>query len=241
MRATRALVLTLAAMTLAACTTSSTPTDVTSAASAPAETGEASAQPTHTGASAAPRSSASAEAADAPEPSVPGEGTAEAGAGDVGSITTDPYCAPALAGAEAMGALLDATDRKSTETGMADDGGSVSAMNEAGADMRAAADTVATQWTQAARLVEDAAAPTNSSPTAAEATAAFDDVSTYLTDWVNPEATIAAESSSIADYDTATAELLMRPGVTAAAAAGGAGLSVVLSYTLERCGELPQF
>ncbi|WP_061960310.1 hypothetical protein [Demequina flava] len=178
------------------------------------------------------------------------EGDAESGADESGNDSgsepddamaagIDPYCEPALAGAKAMGDLLDATDRKSAQTGVDGDGGSVAEMNAAGTEMLAASAIVADQWSEAAGALENPAAPTTPDFASADVEAALTDIETYLTEWVNPEAEIAASAGSIAEYDQATVALLSDASVVEAASAGGEGLSVVLPYTLERCGELP--
>lgn len=154
-------------------------------------------------------------------------------------VDLDLYCGPALDGAAAMGDMLDATDRKSSETGIENDAGDVAAMNAAADDILAAADAVETHWSEAADHVESASAPELPDFDPADVVAAFEDITTYLEAWVRPEAQLAASAGSIAEYDTGTVALLSDASATTAAALGGEGMSVVLTYTLERCGELP--
>ncbi|GIG54378.1 hypothetical protein [Demequina activiva] len=151
----------------------------------------------------------------------------------------DPYCGPAQDGYVAMGELLDATDRKSAETGVEDDGGDVAAMNAAGEEILAASARVRAEWTQARALLESDGSPVTEGYSAQEAGEGFQHVLDHLDAWVDPEARIAAESSSIAQYDAGVLALLADERAIDAAASGGEGLSVVLGYTIERCGDLP--
>lgn len=151
----------------------------------------------------------------------------------------DPYCEPALAGYEALDDLLDATDRKSEQTGVEDNGGDVAVMNAAGEEMLAANAVVRDEWTQAQAVVDTPQAPSGEGYSTEEVTDAFAAVLDHLDAWVEPEAAIAADASSMEEYDAATVALLQDEAVVEAAARSGEGLSVVLGYTLMRCGQLP--
>lgn len=152
---------------------------------------------------------------------------------------SDPYCEPALAGYEAMATLLDATDRKSEQTGVEDNGGDVAVMNAAGEEMLAASAVVRDEWSQAQAQVDLPEAPSGEGYSAEDATVGFQGVLDHLDTWVDPEAVIAAHASSMEEYDAATVALLEDEAVVEAASRGGEGLSVVLGYTLMRCGDLP--
>ena len=154
-------------------------------------------------------------------------------------LGADPYCGPAHDGYTAMSDLLDATDRASAETGVEDDGGDVAAMNAAGQDALAASARVRDAWTDARALLDSSGSPTTAGYSADDADEAFQGVLDHLDAWVDPEAEIAAQSSSIAEYDTAVLALLADEAAIEAASRGGEGLGVVLGYTVERCGDLP--
>lgn len=192
-----------------------------------------------------PDRSAGAEATQSANPSAASatpDPTVSPSASTTASAALDPFCAPAQAGARAMNDLLDASDRKSAQTGIEDDRGDVALMNAAGKDMQTASASVHAEWTTAQGLLLDTVvSDVDSSTTADDADAAFDDVLRYLDELVDPEADIAATAGSIAEYDMATVTLLTSHDVVSTASAGAQGLSVVLSYTLDRCGELEGF
>lgn len=161
--------------------------------------------------------------------------------GDDSSVDAgaDAFCGPALEGARSEQQLLEATDRKSSETGVADDGGSVEGMNAAGEDMVRLVGEVETSWGEADALLatttwDDSAAQVST----ADVDGAFDDFAEYLEVWALPEAQIAADAASIAEYDAAAVELLATAASTEMAAKGGTALGQILVYTQERCGLL---
>ncbi|WP_152648078.1 hypothetical protein [Demequina sediminicola] len=152
----------------------------------------------------------------------------------------DPFCTAAHEGYLAQLDLLDATERKSTETGAPDDSGNVSVMNAAALDMQTALADVRSEWTSAREHIGDstsAGATTSLSPD--EVTAAFDTYFVYADELIEPEATLAAKAGSIAEYDQGMVAILTASGATDALASGGQGLSDILMYTVERCGSLP--
>lgn len=152
----------------------------------------------------------------------------------------DPFCGPALAGYEALDTLLDATYRKSEQTGVEDNGGDVAVMNAAGAEMLAASAVVSAEWSQAQALVDSPEAPSVQGYSAEDATDGFQSVLDRLDAWVDPEAAIAANASSMEEYDAARVALLQDEAVVETASRSGEGLSVVLGYTLMRCGAVPE-
>ncbi|WP_084040185.1 hypothetical protein [Demequina sp. NBRC 110053] len=164
---------------------------------------------------------------------------ADMGGGSDVAAGSDLFCAPAQAGITSTKELLDATDRKSEQTGIEDDGGDVALMNAAGEDMLAHAADAQAEWAEARGLLDAPGWVESSAPlTTAEVEAALDEYESYMEAWVVPEARIAAESSSIAQYDQATLALLGAPDVIDAAAAGGEALGTLLGYTGLRCGEI---
>ena len=225
MRAKPLISTVIAVMLLGACSSTDpepSPPGSESGSPSPTATADAMADPSVATASAEPDAGATSDAES-----------------DPATASSDPYCDPADAGYVAMGELLEATDRKSTETGVEDDGGDVAAMNAAGEAMLVASAQVRDAWTEARAQLDAADAPTSEGYSAEDADDAFQGVLDHLDAWVDPEAQIAAESASIAEYDAAVVALLTDEATVEAASRGGEGLSVVLGYTIERCGDLP--
>ena len=153
------------------------------------------------------------------------------------AVPVTPYCDPAQDGVDAQLDLLDATDLKSAITGAPDDSGDVGAMNAAGADMRAAVDVVVDEWAHAREALDgEAGDAEHGGVSTAAVDAAFATYARSVDVWVRPEATIAAQAGSIAEYDVATLALIADPEVQKAAIGGAQALSDILLYTQGRCG-----
>ncbi|WP_084104107.1 hypothetical protein [Demequina sp. NBRC 110056] len=155
---------------------------------------------------------------------------------DGATAGADLYCEPAQAGITSTQALFEATDRKSTQTGIEDDGGDVGLMNAAGEEMLVHAEDAMAHWNDAREHLESPAWDDASYPVSAdEVDAAIEDYDAHMVTWVIPEAEIAASAGTIAEYDQATVALLADPEVIAAAQNGGEALGTMLGYTAERC------
>lgn len=185
-------------------------------------------------------SSPGAAAVSAPSPSQAEAAASDDPSQDSSAAAADFYCEAADDGYVAVTDLLDATDRKSAETGIDDGRGDVAAMNAAGADMLAAAQRVEEDWGAAQTRVDSE--PWNDADAAVSTDAAAEAFTlyfAYLDGFAIPEARIAAESSSMEEYSVATAALLTSPGMTDTATKGAAAIGTILEYTLARCGDLP--
>ena len=136
--------------------------------------------------------------------------------------------------------LLDATDLKSAQTGIEDNGGDVGLMNDAGDEMIAAMDRVVAAWTAAQQRIDDSPwDDTGAAVTSTEATESFTRYFDYLDAFARPEAEAAARAATMEEYTNATVALLSGPGVAETAAKGAGAIGTILEYTLERCGDLP--
>lgn len=145
------------------------------------------------------------------------------------------YCPHAKAGYTALGDLLDATQRKSTETGKPDDSGSVAIMNESGAQMLVHIDEVVAHWSQAraALDVTDYEA-TSRSVSGAAASQAYDEYLDHLEVFSKIDAQIATESATIMEYDLASASLVADGGM-ASLLTGTQALNTLLEFNFEHC------
>ncbi len=151
------------------------------------------------------------------------------------------YCVPAREGYDALGDMLDATDRKSAETGMLNDTGNVAAMNSAGEEMLTHIDAVVTHWTQAqATLADSTIHATGSAISGEDASQAFTEYFEYLDMFARPEAQIAATAGSIGDYDTAVATMLnqraaLESVLDGSVMASAQALNSIIEFTVEHC------
>lgn len=159
---------------------------------------------------------------------------ADLAAGDYDDRAT--YCPPAEAGYAALGDMLNATDRKSLETGKEGDTGNVAVMNEAGGDILAHMELVVSHWTEAQTALEvtdyEATSASVSGDAANEAYSVYFE---YIDDFARPEAHIAAESNSVMEYDLAVAELMSEGGGIGALITGAEALNTVVEFNLEHC------
>ncbi|MDN4479414.1 hypothetical protein [Demequina muriae] len=171
-----------------------------------------------------------------PVPTESGQGSSDAPA----PPGADPYCDAADEGYLALTDLLDATDLKSAQTGVEDNGGDVDLMNDAADDMLAAMDRVVAAWTAAQERVGDSPwDDTSSAVPNDEAAESFTAYFEYLDAFARPEAQAAAGAATMEEYTNATITLLSAPGVAQTAAEGAGAIGTILEYTLERCGDLP--
>lgn len=159
---------------------------------------------------------------------------------DETTAPVDFYCDAADDGAIALGDLLDATDRKSAETGMDGNAGDAAAMRSAGEDMLTAMDAVVQAWSTAAeRIGTDPWADADAPVTNGRAHEAYAEYFEYLDAFARPEARIAAQSATIEQYSVETAALLAEPSTIMVASEGAAALNDILGYHVARCGDVP--
>ncbi|WP_084076668.1 hypothetical protein [Demequina sp. NBRC 110057] len=203
------------ALALAACSGGDTPDDAVSGAAENASA-SASADPTDGGGTAA------------------GDASSDAAG-------TDPYCDAAQQGYLAQVDLLEASDRSSVQTSAEDGAGSVELANAAGAAMVEAIDAIDDTWGAARdRLASSSWVGGDDSVSDEQAAAAFEDFLDYVDALARPEAELLASMETLADYQEGMAALMDEPGVSDSAQAGAAAVSTIVSYTVARCGDLPE-
>jgi len=162
--------------------------------------------------------------------------------GDDGTDAEGLFCVSAEAGAQAVRALLDATDLKSAETGKEDDSGDVGVMNSQGAIMVASIAEATGHWREAQSALDsgswdDAGADVST----AAVDAAVTDYLAYLDGFALAEAELAASAGSIAEYDAGMVAVLTDADSLETAVAGAAALGDILLYAQDRCGVLAAF